>query len=110
MKSNSRQAQYAKFYKDIAINKEKVIEDEKWLEERLKDSKDLINQSEISIYGKGLIKVQDSIVHAFLFANIAEKVGKHDFDSLKNSQTVINMEIDPKSKSIPVSQIYDSQK
>lgn len=30
-------AQYAKFYKDIAINKDKVAEDEKWLQEKLKD-------------------------------------------------------------------------
>jgi hypothetical protein len=82
-------AQYAKFYKDIAVNKDKVLEDEKWLEEKLKDVKNMINESEVSIYGKGLVNVEDSIVHAFLYANLAEKVDKHDFQHLKNTQTVV---------------------
>lgn len=83
--SNARMAQYAKFYKDIAINKDKIIEDEKWLEEKLKDVKNMISESEVSIYGKGLMNVEDSIVHAFLYANLSEKVGKHDFQHLKNT-------------------------
>ena len=106
IKSNGRQAQYAKFYKDIAINKDKVNEDEKWLEEKIKDVKGIINQSEISIYGKGLIKIEESIIHAFLYANLAEKVGKNDFESLKNTQTHVNMEIDQKQKT--VSHIFES--
>jgi hypothetical protein len=81
--------QYAKFYKDIAVNKDKVIDDEKWLQEKLKDVKNLINESEVSIYGNCLMNVEDSIVHAFLYANLAEKVGKYDFINLKNTQTVV---------------------
>jgi hypothetical protein len=83
--SNNRQALFAKFYKDIAINKDKIIEDEKWLDEKLKDAKFSISESNISIYGQRLIKVEKSIVHAFLYANLAEKVGKHDFESLANT-------------------------
>lgn len=84
-------AQYAKFYKDIAINKDKVAEDEKWLQEKLKDQ-EVINESEMSIYGKGLMKVDKSIVHAFLYANLQENITKNEFEMLNDTQTVVNME------------------
>ena len=39
-------AQYAKFYKDIAINKDKVAEDEKWLQEKLNISAENLTVSD----------------------------------------------------------------
>jgi hypothetical protein len=39
----------------------------------------LMSESEFSIYGKGIMKVKEAIVHAFLYANLAENVGKHDY-------------------------------
>ena len=51
----------------------------------------MITESEISIYGKGLIKVQEAYCHGFLYANLKEKQEKLELSYLRKIQTVVNV-------------------
>ena len=112
--SADKKIQFEKFYKDIAINKEKVMEDEEWLQDRLnsvlteKQKSSMITQSQVSIYGRSLLKLHDSvIVHSYLFANLSDKINKEDFEALKSTQVICQMK-EPSAKTNSIKSIYQN--
>jgi len=86
MQSQDKRVQYANLYKDVAINKVKIQKDLNWLTEKLekiylKDpeyEKNKVNQSSFYLYGGSLLKMNsensDSLVHSYLYSNLAEMV------------------------------------
>jgi hypothetical protein len=80
----------------VAINKNKISKDSKWLKEKLamifeKDPNlTKISQSNFHIYGGGLIKLKSScLVHQYLYANLMELIDIKDLEDLKAKQTIV---------------------
>ena len=68
----------------------------------------MITQSQVSIYGRSLLKLHDSvIVHSYLFANLSDKINKEDFEALKSTQVICQMK-EPSAKTNSIKSIYQN--
>jgi len=83
MQSQDKRVQYANLYKDVAINKTKIQKDLNWLTDKLEKiflkgpslKESQVTQSSFYLYGGSLLKMSnDSLVHSYLYSNLAEIV------------------------------------
>jgi hypothetical protein len=95
MNSEDKKLQYQKFYQDIAVNRDKIRQDEARIDQKLselltQEQKDsVLTQANFPLYGKGIIRLEDLYVHSHMFVSYAAQIERQDFEHFKDLQTIV---------------------